>query len=93
MIVHVGGDRKQKVTESYSILNPKHAQDPKWLFAWEQADKEATRSMYSFRKHYNYYDQQEAGQDWAGTKSEFFNAGLVALLLSCVSCCTCSPPR
>jgi hypothetical protein len=33
------------------------------------------RSMYSFRKHYNYYDQQEAGKDWAGTKAEYFNAG------------------
>ena len=50
-------------------------QDPKWVFAWQQADKEATRSMYSFRKHYNYYDQQEAGKDWSGTKSEYFNAG------------------
>jgi|LauGreDrversion2_3_1035106.scaffolds.fasta_scaffold289061_1 hypothetical protein len=31
-----------------AVLNkePIPKQDPRWLFAWEQADKEATRSMY-----------------------------------------------
>jgi len=33
--------------------------------------------MYSFRKHYNYYDQQEAGKDWSGTKAEYFTEGNV----------------
>lgn len=47
----------------------------KLLFAWREADKESTRSIYSFRKHYNYYDQSMAGQDWAGTKSEVFVPG------------------
>jgi len=54
---------------------PLPKEDPRWLFAWKEADKEVTRSIYSFRKHYNYYDQQEAGQDWAGTKSEVFSPG------------------
>lgn len=70
-----GADRMEKDVKAVLAGNSLPKEDPKWLFAWEQADKEATRSMYSFRKHYNYYDQQEAGQDWAGTKSEFFNAG------------------
>jgi hypothetical protein len=51
------------------------AEEKKWVFAWREADKESTRSMYSFRKHYNYYDQQTAGQDWAGTRSEVFTPG------------------
>ena len=68
-------DRMEKDVKAVLADAPLPKQDPKWLFAWEQADKEATRSMYSFRKHYNYYDQQEAGKDWSGTKSELFNAG------------------
>jgi len=68
-------DRMEKDVKAVLADAPLPKQDPKWLFAWEQADKEATRSMYSFRKHYNYYDQQEAGKDWTGTKSELFNAG------------------
>jgi hypothetical protein len=46
--------------------------DPRLVLAWSEANKEATRSMYAFRKHYNWYDQKEPGQDWAGTKSELF---------------------
>lgn len=68
-------DRMEKDVKAILADAPLPKEDPKWLFAWEQADKEATRSMYSFRKHYNYYDQQEAGKDWTGTKSELFNAG------------------
>jgi len=70
-----GANRMEQDVKALLAEKPLPKQDPKWLFAWEQADKEATRSMYSFRKHYNYYDQQEAGQDWAGTKAEYFNAG------------------
>lgn len=51
------------------------SESKKWLLAWREADKESTRSIYSFRKHYNYYDQQTEGQDWAGTKSEIFVPG------------------
>jgi hypothetical protein len=69
--LYVGGVRGCRCV----FVTRQKEQDPKWLFAWQQADKEATRSMYSFRKHYNYYDQQEAGKDWSGTKSEYFNAG------------------
>lgn len=68
-------DRMEKDVKAVLNQEPIPKQDPRWLFAWEQADKEATRSMYSFRKHYNYYDQQEAGKDWSGTKAEYFNAG------------------
>eukprot|EP00288_Rhodomonas_lens_P016395 CAMPEP_0177709912 /NCGR_PEP_ID=MMETSP0484_2-20121128/11054_1 /TAXON_ID=354590 /ORGANISM="Rhodomonas lens, Strain RHODO" /LENGTH=356 /DNA_ID=CAMNT_0019221557 /DNA_START=42 /DNA_END=1112 /DNA_ORIENTATION=+ len=68
-------DRMARDVAAVLAGQPLPAEDPRWLFAWKEADKEVTRSIYSFRKHYNYYDQQEAGQDWAGTKSEAFTPG------------------
>jgi len=68
-------DRMQRDVAAVLAGKELPPEDPKWLFAWKEADKEVTRSIYSFRKHYNYYDQQEAGQDWAGTKSETFSPG------------------
>lgn len=68
-------DRMQRDIEAVIAGQLLPAVDPDLVFAWKEADKEATRSIYSFRKHYNYYDQEEAGADWAGTKSEMFTPG------------------
>ena len=63
---------RHRFSKAYSILTFYS----KWTRALALTFSEwITRSMYSFRKHYNYYDQQEAGKDWAGTKAEYFNAG------------------
>lgn len=70
-------DRMEKDIKAVIGGEAPPAKDARLAFAWEQANKEATRSMYSFRKHYNYYDQQEAGKDWAGTKLEYFTEGNV----------------
>uniref|UniRef100_A0A7S0E1J0 Uncharacterized protein n=1 Tax=Hanusia phi TaxID=3032 RepID=A0A7S0E1J0_9CRYP len=68
-------ERMEKDVKAVLAGQPLPPMDPQWQFAWKEADKEATRSIYSFRKHYNFYDQQEAGSDWAGTKAEFFTPG------------------
>jgi len=39
-------DRMEKDVKAVLNKEPIPKQDPRWLFAWEQADKEATRSMY-----------------------------------------------
>jgi len=70
-----GADRMQRDIEAVLEGRALPEMDPALVLAWKEADKEATRSIYSFRKHYNYYDQEEAGADWAGTKSELFTPG------------------
>lgn len=72
-----GSDLIEKDLVAVLAGKPLPPADPRWLKAWSEADKESTRSMYSFRKHYNYYDQQEAGKDWEGTKAELFTPGSV----------------
>uniref|UniRef100_A0A6U4LLP0 Uncharacterized protein n=1 Tax=Hemiselmis andersenii TaxID=464988 RepID=A0A6U4LLP0_HEMAN len=72
-----GSDLIEKDVKAVISGDPLEPVSKKWQLAWSEADKEATRSMYSFRKHYNYYDQKYAGKDWAGTKAELFTPGSV----------------